>query len=70
MYIPEQMCSWSFLVHSYLAHHGTDAIFLPLTRSWGGQGYDEAVGEGQVVTRTGRVRIKIAQLYIRRQLYI
>ena len=22
----------------------TDAIFLPLTRAWGGEGYDEAVG--------------------------
>ena len=25
----------------------TDAIFLPLTRAWGGEGYDEAVGEAQ-----------------------
>ena len=35
----------------------TDAIFLPLTRAWGGEGYDEAVGRGQVVTRAGRARI-------------
>ena len=35
----------------------TDAIFLPLTRAWGGEGYDEAVGGGQVVTRAGRARI-------------
>ena len=25
----------------------TDAIFLPLTRAWGGEGYDEAVGEAE-----------------------
>ena len=31
----------------------TDAIFLPLTRARGGDGYDEAVGGGQVVTRAG-----------------
>ena len=24
----------------------TDAIFLPLTRAWGGEGYEEAVGGG------------------------
>ena len=47
----------------------TDVIFLPLTRARGGEGYNVAAGEGQVVTRTGRVHIKIAQLYIRRQLY-
>ena len=35
----------------------TDAIFLPLTRAWGGEGYDEAVGGGRVVTRAGRARI-------------
>ena len=28
----------------------TDVIFLPLTRAWGGDGYDEASGGGQVVT--------------------
>ena len=65
------MCGWSFLVHSYLAHHRTDAIFLPLTRARGSQGYDEAVGDGRVVILVGRARIKIGQLlYIRRQLYI
>ena len=37
--------------------HWTDTIFLPLTRAWGGEGYDEAVGGGRVVTRAGRVRI-------------
>ena len=35
----------------------TDAIFLPLTRAWGGEGYDEAVGGGRVVTLAGRARI-------------
>ena len=25
----------------------TDAIFLPLTRAWGGEGCDEAVGEAE-----------------------
>ena len=25
----------------------TDAICLPLTRAWGGKGYDEAVGGGR-----------------------
>ena len=35
----------------------TDAIFLPLTRVCGGEGYDEAVGGGRVVTRAGRARI-------------
>ena len=35
----------------------TDAIFLPLTRAWGGEGCDEAVGGGRVVTRAGRARI-------------
>ena len=35
----------------------TDAIFLPLTRAWGGEGYDKAVGGGRVVTRAGRARI-------------
>ena len=34
-----------------------DVIFLPLTRVWGGEGYDKAGGGGRVVTRTGRVRI-------------
>ena len=61
----QQMCSWSFLAlvgHFWL-------LFSPLTRARGGEGYNVAAGEGQVVTRTGRVHIKIAQLYIRRQLY-
>jgi len=35
----------------------TDVIFLPLTRAWGGEGYDEDAGGGQVVTRTGRAHI-------------
>ena len=35
----------------------TDVIFLPLTRAWGGEGYDEAGGGGRVVTRAGRARI-------------
>ena len=45
----------------------TDAIFLPLTRAWGGEGYDEAVGGGRVVTRAGRARINtrpIMQTYV------
>ena len=35
----------------------TDAIFLPLTCGWGGEGYDEAVGGGRVITQAGRARI-------------
>ena len=45
----------------------TDVIFLPLTRAWGGEGYDEAVGGGRVVTRAGRARINtrpIMQTYV------
>ena len=38
-------------------HDMTDVIFLPLTRAWGGEGCDEAVGGGRVVTRAGRARI-------------
>ena len=30
-------------IHFWIIHR-TDAIFLPLTRAWGGEGYDEAGG--------------------------
>ena len=47
-----------WLIYFWLIHR-TDAIFLPLTRARGGEGYDEAAGK-----RPSR------NLYIRHQLYI
>ena len=35
----------------------TDVIFLPLTRAWGGEGYDKVSGGGRFVTRAGHARI-------------
>ena len=58
-YIPVAFLSkcQELLTQIYYHLDMTDVIFLPLTRAWGGEGYDEAVGGGRVVTRAGRARI-------------